>query len=379
MLQLPFYINITFIVIVVATVALFYQASHKSKTALVLLLGWSLLQSVLGYSGFYTVNTTVPPRFMLLIAPTIFIIVILFLTKRGKHFINQLDIKWLTLIHAVRLPVEIVLFWLFVQKAIPQVMTFEGRNFDIMMGISAPLVYYFSFIKNRLPGSVLLAWNILGVLLVLNVASTGVVSVPSPFQQFGFEQPNIAVLYFPFNLLPALVVPLVLFSHFASIRKIVQTSIKVKRNDNANVVIFPPLLFFITIVVAVSAKFVLPEISFPTGLQQLGYILLVIGFVILFIAVRQLNKINTTVHPDGVTNAIVSHGIFKYSRNPIYVSFTLFYLGVVLLLSAIAGLVLLVPLLIITQKGIIEREEKYLLNKFGEEYAHYKSTVRRWI
>jgi len=171
----------------------------------------------------------------------------------------------------------------------------------------------------------------------------------------------------------------VLFSHFAGIRKIIQTSMEIKRNDNANVVIFPPLLFFITTVLAVSAKFILPAISLPSGLQQLGYVLLAIGIVVLFIAVRQLNKIDTTVHPDGVTTAIVSYGIFKYSRNPIYVSFTLMYLGVVLLSSAIAGFVLLIPLLIITQKGIIEREEKYLLNKFGEEYAHYQSTVRRWI
>jgi protein-S-isoprenylcysteine O-methyltransferase Ste14 len=112
---------------------------------------------------------------------------------------------------------------------------------------------------------------------------------------------------------------------------------------------------------------------------QSGYIWIIVGFLVLLTAVRQLNKIKTTVHPDGVTTAIVSSGIFKYSRNPIYLSFTLLYLGVVLLSNAIIGLVLLVPLLSITQKGIIEREEKYLLKKFGEEYAHYKSTVRRWI
>ncbi len=368
-----------FIVTVIFAIGIFYLATRKSIIISALLLTWSIGQSIIAFSGFYTITNPVPPRFVWMILPSIVLILSLFLTKSGKRFIDHLDLRWLTLIHTVRLPVEIVLYGLFAAKAIPQAMTFEGRNFDIVMGISAPLVFYFYHIKNKLDSRILLAWNILGVLLVLNVAITGVLSAPLAIQQFAFDQPNIAVLYFPFNLLPALVVPMVLFSHFASIRKIIQSTIEVKRNDNANVVIFPPLLFFITTFLAVITKYLLPEFTLPIGFQQFGYLVLAVGSVVLFAAVWQLIKIKTTVHPDGVTTAIVSNGIFKYSRNPIYVSFTLLYLGVVLLTGAILGLLLLIPLLTITQKGIIEREEKYLLQKFGEEYTHYQSMVRRWI
>ncbi|MBY0427335.1 MAG: isoprenylcysteine carboxylmethyltransferase family protein [Cytophagales bacterium] len=379
MLPVPFYINIIFLATAILAMAIFYFATRKSVFAVSVLFAGAVLQVIIGYSGFYTDTSSVPPRFLLMVLPAIATVISLFVTSSGKRFIDTLELRWLTLIHFVRLPIEIVLYWLFIAKTIPQVMTFEGRNLDIIMGISAPLVFYLFFIRKKVSSQILLAWNLLGVILVLNVAITGVLSTPLAFQQFGFEQPNIAVLNFPFNLLPALLVPLVLFAHFASIRIIIQSTIAVKGNDNANVVIFPPLLFVITALLALSSKLITPAIAIPIVFQEVGYFLGGIGGVVLVLAVRQLNIYGTTVHPDGSTTVIVSNGIFRYSRNPIYLSFTLLYLGVVLVANAILGLVLILPLLIMTQKGIIEREEKYLLKKFGEEYAQYKSTVRRWI
>ena len=101
-------------------------------------------------------------------------------------------------------------------------MTFEGRNFDIISGITAPIIYYFFFVKNSWRKSLLLAWNFICLALLLNIVITAVLSVPTAFQQFAFDQPNIAILYFPFNLLPAVVVPLVLLSHLAAIRQLLK-------------------------------------------------------------------------------------------------------------------------------------------------------------
>ena len=128
--------------------------------------------------------------------------------------------KALTIFHVIRIPVEIVLFWLFVYKTIPQAMSFEGRNFDILSGLSAPLVYYLGFIKKQLNKPVLIAWNIICIGLLLNVVSSAVLSLPGRFQQFGFEQPNTAVGYFPYLLLPAVLVPLALFANAAVIRQL---------------------------------------------------------------------------------------------------------------------------------------------------------------
>ena len=99
-------------------------------------------------------------------------------------------------------------------------MTFEGRNLDILSGLTAPLIYYFGYVKKQLPKSVLLGWNILCLGLLINIVRLAILSAPFPFQTLAFDQPNIAILYFPFVWLPCCVVPLVLLSHLATIRKL---------------------------------------------------------------------------------------------------------------------------------------------------------------
>lgn len=222
--NLPFYINLVFIGTTLLTVFLFYRSTRRSVTSLVIIGSWLLIQALLSYTGFYTVTDTVPPRFVLLALPALLFIVLLFVTRSGKGFLNSLDIKMLTLLHIVRIPVEICLYWLFLHKSIPQLMTFEGRNFDILAGLTAPVVYYFGFVKPVLSKNILLLWNIICLGLVLNIIVHAVLSAPSAFQQFAFEQPNTAIFYFPFVWLPCCVVPLVLLAHFAVIRKLTERS-----------------------------------------------------------------------------------------------------------------------------------------------------------
>jgi len=114
----------------------------------------------------------------------------------------------------------VILLNLSMQKLVPQLMTFEGRNFDIISGITAPLVYYFGFVKPKLGRKTLLVWNFICLALLLNIVINAVLSIPSPFQKFAFEQPNIAVLYFPFVWLPCCVVPIVLFAHLTAIKQL---------------------------------------------------------------------------------------------------------------------------------------------------------------
>ncbi|WP_233632635.1 hypothetical protein [Parapedobacter sp. ISTM3] len=74
---------------------------------------------------------------------------VLFLTRTGKEFVDSLPIAGLTMINVVRIPVEVVLCWLFINGAVPEMMTFEGRNFDIIAGITAPLIAYFGVVKKK--------------------------------------------------------------------------------------------------------------------------------------------------------------------------------------------------------------------------------------
>ena len=106
---------------------------------------------------------------------------------------------------------------------------------------------------------------------------------------------------------------------------------------------------------------------------------MLIALPILLPAFRQMIRNKTTIHQGGTTTTIVSDGIYAHTRNPMYLALTLLYTGVCVMANAYWGLLLLIPLLILVQKGIIEREEHYLARKFGGEYLRYKVRVRRWL
>jgi hypothetical protein len=215
--NLPSYLGPLFIFTTALSVILFAQATPSRNFTMVFLLLWGLLWGFIASNGFFLDISATLPRFLVMMAPVIVVMIAFFLTKKGRGIIDNMNLKALTLVHIVRLPVEIILMILAIHKMVPELITYEGRNFDIIMGITAlPMVWWmFSKKGNR---KILLAWNILGIILLMNVVINGVLSLPLPFQQFAFDQPNIAMLHAPYNLLPGLIVPIVLFSHLASIR-----------------------------------------------------------------------------------------------------------------------------------------------------------------
>ncbi len=226
--NLPSYVSIIFGLTTALTVFLFYKAANYSKPVIIILLAWLALQTTIALTGFYTITDTMPPRFALLVLPPLIFTGVLFFTTWGNHFINTLNIKTLTLLHIIRIPVEIVLLWLFLAKAIPKIMTFEGRNFDILSGVSAPLIYYFCFVKKRLSQNIVLIWNVICLLLLINIVTIAVLSAPFVFQKFAFDQPNTAVFHFPFIWLPGCIVPIVLISQLAAIKQLIAA----RKNNN---------------------------------------------------------------------------------------------------------------------------------------------------
>jgi hypothetical protein len=217
---LPAYVPVLFILTTLLAAFFVYRAAKYSKSVLVIMLLWLAFQAIIGISGFYKQTDGMPPRLVLMLAPPLILTAVLFLTGRGRNFIDNLDLGTLTILHVVRLPVELVLLWLFVNGSVPQLMTFEGRNFDILSGITAPFIYYFGFVRKSMGRKALLAWNFICLALVLNIVTHGILSVPTRFQALAFEQPNVGLLYFPFCWLPSFVVPVVLFAHLTAVRKL---------------------------------------------------------------------------------------------------------------------------------------------------------------
>lgn len=196
----------------------------KSMSILIGLTIWLIIQTGLTLKNIYKTDTnSFPPKIMLFgILPTILTILFLFATQKGRQFIDSLPLKNLTYLNVVRIPVELVLFCLSLNKAIPELMTFEGRNFDIIAGITAPIIAYFGLSKTKLNAKTILIWNLICLGLLINIVINASFSAPSLIQKFAFEQPNIAILNFPFSWLPTFIVPIILFGHLTSIRQLLK-------------------------------------------------------------------------------------------------------------------------------------------------------------
>lgn len=224
MLHIPFWLELLFGLTTLLSLFLFLRSIPKAKPLVLPVLFWLLVTGVAALFGFTQV-TTLPPRLLLLVLIAITGIVLLFTTKSGRTFIDGLDPAKLTLVHTVRIPVEFVLFLLYSYGAVPEIMTFEGRNLDILSGLSAPLIYYFGYKRKIIGPKLLIAWNFLCLALLFNIVIHAILAAPFPFQQLAFDQPNRAVLYFPFVWLPVFIVPLVLFSHLVCLRNLFRKAV----------------------------------------------------------------------------------------------------------------------------------------------------------
>lgn len=210
-------INIIFLLITLLSFILFHIGAGSDKRGILISTIWLFVTGVLAYIGFYKNTSSLPPRFLFVLLPGI--LIFSFQYKWAKRI--RINTTYLLAIHALRLPVEIILHQLYLQKKIPVMMTYEGWNFDILTGISAILLLaYKLFTGKELNRLLMIVWNIMGLVLLMVIVSIAILSAPLPIQQLAFEQPNIAVLEFPIVFLPAYIVPAVFVSHILLIRQV---------------------------------------------------------------------------------------------------------------------------------------------------------------
>lgn len=226
---IPFYITLTFVLTTVLTTIFFLSSFWKSnlpKTKkwthawMLGLLFWLIFLSVLAVNGYFMDRKSTPPNVAIPVIIFMSVIGISFLIPRFRRVLDSLSLESLTWIHVVRIPVEICLYWLFLEKQVPESMTFSGINFDILSGLSAPIIAWAYFKREMIGPRVLLVWNFICLVLLFVVVIRAVGAVPSPNQHWDFEQPNFAVLHYPFIWLPGFIVPLVFWSHLISIRRL---------------------------------------------------------------------------------------------------------------------------------------------------------------
>lgn len=143
---------------------------------------------------------------------------------------------------------------------------------------------------------------------------------------------------------------------------------------------FPPGISILALLLSWGLGKVWPrEISWPAWSRWLGVAVFILAFGLSVWSVRTFRSHGTVVKPTGDTTEVVTSGPFKYTRNPMYLSLIVIYLGGMLLFRLPWALVLLVPLFLALHFGIILPEEKYLESKFGDDYIAYKRRTRRWL
>ena len=154
-------------------------------------------------------------------------------------------------------------------------------------------------------------------------------------------------------------------------------------DDTAGVVTHPPFIYLGGLLLGGGADWLLglPPLPYLAGREAvwLGAALGVAGCAILLTAARRFLKAGTNIPTHRPSTALVTDGLYRYSRNPIYIGLTLFYLGIAVGLASLGALLLLPVVLLVMEVGVIRREERYLERRFGAAYRDYKARVRRWL
>lgn len=184
---------------------------------------WLGFLAVMAADGFFMEFDTMPPRFAIAVLPPILFIIILLFSKKVGVFLDRTPPAWLVYIQSFRVWMEIILWIMFMATVLPVQLTFEGRNWDILAGITAVVVGYFCFTKKRWSWRVAFWWNFFGLALLFNVVITGILSAPFPFRVFMNEPANTIMGHFPFVWLPGFVVPVAMAMHVLSIRQLLRS------------------------------------------------------------------------------------------------------------------------------------------------------------
>ena len=235
--NIPFYIDVVLYIIVAVIIGFVFYSLKFSLTAInadsskkkkyyaltgVLITGWLITSALVALNGTLHDFISTPPKLMIIVIPPVLAISYLSSSTRVNALIKEIPSSWLVYIQSFRILMELLLWLVFIRNVIPVQMTFEGVNYDILTGLSAPLIGYYCLRVNKWPRITAVLWNMAGLLLVSNIFIVAMLSTPGPMRQFFNEPANTAVAYFPFVWVPAFVVPFAYMMHILSLKQILK-------------------------------------------------------------------------------------------------------------------------------------------------------------
>jgi protein-S-isoprenylcysteine O-methyltransferase Ste14 len=154
--------------------------------------------------------------------------------------------------------------------------------------------------------------------------------------------------------------------------------------DSPGVIARPPLIYGLCILAGLALDEAEPNrvlaLLLPAGLRwTLGGLLVLTALAVVALVLWRFRQAGTNIDTRRPTTALVTDGLYRYSRNPVYVALTAATAGIALMAANLWILLLLLPTLWVMQYGVVLREEAYLLRKFGDAYRAYTGEVRRWL
>jgi protein-S-isoprenylcysteine O-methyltransferase Ste14 len=152
--------------------------------------------------------------------------------------------------------------------------------------------------------------------------------------------------------------------------------------DTSGVRVFPPLIYAGLFSVGYTADRLAPMhlfVSLPPAVRLVGWGLVALALLVSGSAAFLMFRAGTTPNPRRPTTALVAHGPYRFTRNPMYLGLALLYLGLAVLVNSAWPLALFPVAIMLVERWVISREEAYLERLFGDAYRAYKARVRRWL
>lgn len=195
------------------------QQKKFLNTFVVVLVAWGVIVSAVSIAGVMGDFSIFPFN----LGPLLFlplIVSILFTFSRSlKEVLPHIHPGSIIRLQVFRVFVEILLWFLFLDNVLPVQMTFEGRNFDVLSGLTAPIIAFLAY-KSKISKTGIIIWNLACLGLLINIVGIAILSMPTPYQYFMNEPSNTIVAEFPISWLPTFLVPLAYMLSFISIRQV---------------------------------------------------------------------------------------------------------------------------------------------------------------
>ncbi len=212
-----------FVVVLAMIVAALTAVYISRKTALFVaagLSGWLLYVGLISYFGVAADSTNRPPGPIFVFAPVVLLLVFIIAKLRsinGTRIAMSFPLWVILCAQSFRIIVEVFLHQLWIQQLVPRMLTFEGANVDIYVGLSAPVI---AWLATRRQSGLrwVLIWNLLGLCALLNVVVRAVLTAPGPLHILHTEVANQMIGRFPFTYIPGFFVPLAIVLHAVAIR-----------------------------------------------------------------------------------------------------------------------------------------------------------------